>query len=57
MGDPDGPILTEHIYEQLLSGGVFDLNQVAYALDGAVAKLRRKGVPSERWATFIHMGA
>jgi hypothetical protein len=56
MGDQDGPILTKTIYEALFAKEVIDADVVPYALDQAVRELRNRGVPPERWATFVHMG-
>jgi CHAT domain-containing protein len=55
--DVDGPNVAKWFYEELLSRDVVDGDSVAYALDSAVGKLRASGVPPERWAPFIHMGA
>jgi hypothetical protein len=57
MNDADGPFVARIVYEQILSLDKINADAVPYALDAAVAELRRKGVPPERWATFIHMGA
>jgi hypothetical protein len=57
MGDVDGPFVTKHFYKKLFESGTVDVDAVAYALDHAVTELRKSGVPPERWATFIHMGA
>jgi CHAT domain-containing protein len=59
ISDIDGPKVAKWFYEELLSKEVVDVDvsSVAYALDYAVAKLRDSGVPPERWAPFIHMGA
>jgi CHAT domain-containing protein len=57
MSDLDGPEITQSVYEALLQKEVFDLEDIPYALDAAVRKLRDSGVPPHRWATFIHMGA
>jgi hypothetical protein len=59
MGDADGPDLAEWFYEELMSNETVDADAVAYALDGAVQKLRAKApAPGpQRWAPFIHMGA
>jgi hypothetical protein len=57
MGDDDGPDLAKWFYEDLMSNETIDADAVAYALDGAVQKLRAKEVPPQRWAPFIHMGA
>jgi hypothetical protein len=57
MGDADGPDLAEWFYEELMSNETIDADTVAYALDGAVQKLRAKAPAPQRWAPFIHMGA
>jgi hypothetical protein len=57
MDDDDGPDLAHWFYQDLMSNDIIDANTVAYALDGAVQKLRAKGVPPQQWALFIHMGA
>jgi hypothetical protein len=57
MNDVDGPYVANSFYEKLFDGPMLDFDAVPYALDHAVTALRRKGVPPERWATFVHMGA
>jgi hypothetical protein len=57
MNDVDGPIVAKRFYEKLLSEDVITLDAIPYALHYAVSELRKGGVPPERWATFIHMGA
>jgi hypothetical protein len=57
MGDEDGPALAEWFYEVLMSNKIIDADAVAYALDGAVQKLREKEPSPNRWAQFIHLGA
>jgi hypothetical protein len=58
MNDADGPSVARRFYENLFAHwDVITLEAVPYALDYAVAELRKSGVPPERWATFIHMGA
>jgi hypothetical protein len=57
MGDADGPDLAQWFYEELMSNETVDADTVAYALDGAVRKLRTKAPAPQRWAPFIHMGA
>ncbi|TCD65549.1 hypothetical protein EIP91_002513 [Steccherinum ochraceum] len=58
MGDPDGPVITRAVYKALFEDAGGDLRKfcLATALDGIVRQLRGK-IPSERWATFIHIGA
>jgi CHAT domain-containing protein len=57
MDDADGPLLAEWFYEELMSNKTIDADAVAYALDGAVQKLRAKEPSPKRWAQFIHLGA
>jgi hypothetical protein len=57
MYDLDGPRVAKLFYERLFAEEVVTLDTIPYALDYAVAELRKDGVPPERWATFIHMGA
>jgi hypothetical protein len=57
MNDADGPSIAEIFYANLLSGSHVSADDVPYALDAAVTKLRNTGLPVERWATFVHMGA
>jgi hypothetical protein len=56
MNDDDGPVIAREFYEALFAREALDLDDIAYALDGAVAKLRENGVPAARWAAFIHIG-
>jgi hypothetical protein len=57
MNDVDGPAVAAEVYCTLFSTEVMDADTVPYALDDAIQKLRSQGIPPERWATFIHMGA
>jgi hypothetical protein len=57
MGDVDGPVIAEHVYQELLERDHLGLEDIPYALDSAVLKLRATGVLPTRWATFIHVGA
>jgi CHAT domain-containing protein len=57
MGDEDGPLLAEWFYEELMSNETIHADDIAYALDGAVQKLREKEPSPKRWAQFIHLGA
>jgi hypothetical protein len=57
MDDADGPLLAEWFHEELMSNKTIDADAVAYALDGAVQKLRAKEPSPKRWAQFIHLGA
>jgi hypothetical protein len=57
MNDQDGPYIAKLFYEKLFEGKAIDVDAISYALDYATAALRATGVPAERWATFVHMGA
>jgi hypothetical protein len=57
MSDVDGPEVTKIFYEKLFAKKKISVDDIPYALDHAIGVLRRKGVPPERWVTFIHMGA
>jgi hypothetical protein len=56
MHDEDGPAIAREFYEALFERETLDLDDIAYALDGTVAKLRENGAPASRWAAFIHIG-
>jgi hypothetical protein len=56
MSDEDGPNVAQHVYDKIFQGTVFDLDDIPYALDGAVRMLRAPGVSPSRWALFVHMG-
>jgi hypothetical protein len=57
MNDSDGPRVAEMFYKRLFADEIIDLDAIPYALDYAIEDLRKSGVPPERWATFIHIGA
>jgi hypothetical protein len=57
MTDADGPIVAKLFYEKLFAEDIITFDVIPHALDYAVEELRKSGVPPERWATFIHMGA
>jgi hypothetical protein len=57
MRDADGPKMAQWFYETLLENETINLEDVPYALDAAVQKLRRTGAPVTRWATYMHWGA
>jgi hypothetical protein len=57
MNDADGPFVAREFYERLFASTAVDVESIPYALDDAVAALRKKGVLPGQWATFIHMGA
>jgi hypothetical protein len=57
MSDVDGPYIAKRFYDKLFEKSHIEADDIPYALDYAVTELRKSGVPPERWATFIHMGA
>jgi hypothetical protein len=57
MSDYDGPRVAQWFYEVLLEKETIELDDIPYALDDAVRKLRDEGASPQRWATFIHTGA
>ncbi|PBK97702.1 TPR-like protein [Armillaria gallica] len=59
MSDKDGPELAQKFYSYMLREGVdcADWRNSAMALHLAVQNMRHQGIPAERWATFIHIGA
>jgi hypothetical protein len=57
MVDNDGPEIAQLFYKELFKRPTIGVDSVAFALDHAVTALRQRGIPPERWATFIHMGA
>jgi hypothetical protein len=57
MADNDGPEIAQLFYKELFKRPIISVDSVAFALDHAVTALRQRGIPPERWATFIHMGA
>jgi hypothetical protein len=57
MHDQDGPRIAKWFYEALLENETIDLDDIPYALDDAVQKLRQAGAPVGRWATYMHLGA
>jgi hypothetical protein len=50
-------IVAEGFYRELLRKETIEADDVAYALDVAVAGLRESGLPTPRWMPFIHIGA
>jgi hypothetical protein len=57
MNDADGPKMAQWFYEALLKNETIELDDISYALDSAVQKLRQSGVPPQQWATYMHWGA
>ncbi|KAA1475121.1 hypothetical protein DENSPDRAFT_409448 [Dentipellis sp. KUC8613] len=58
MADADGPDLAREFYESLMQKGAYDFDprDAALSLHLAVKGLRERGVPVERWSTFVHIG-
>jgi hypothetical protein len=57
MNDIDGPFMAKRVYSNIFQDGRLDLTAVPYALEDAVAELRKSGVPESRWATYVHVGS
>jgi hypothetical protein len=58
MQDIDGPRISESLYEEVFKGDseYIDPDDIAYALDGAVRRLRQEVRDPMRWAPYIHLG-
>jgi hypothetical protein len=60
MSNSLGPIITESIYSSVFSpkkqSEFMNPDDVPYALDEAVQKLRATGLDPSLWATYIHIG-
>ncbi|KAG8931225.1 hypothetical protein FRC02_003040 [Tulasnella sp. 418] len=64
MADADGPVVAEEVYKYMfrrgrnIHGGVLvDIRDAAAALNIAMNILRARGVPVDRWISFVHIGA
>ena len=59
MDDEDGPMISNEFYKHMFrdSGRKVDFRDSAEALNVAVRKMRRGGVPLDRWIMFVHIGA
>ena len=58
MRDSEGPQLAQWFYEELFKNKSIGLDDIPYALDAAVQKLREKDhIPPHHWATYMHWGA
>jgi hypothetical protein len=57
MSDVDGPRVAQWFYEALFKKETIELDDIPFALDDAVQRLRGEGASPQRWATFVHMGA
>jgi hypothetical protein len=60
MSDLDGPVIAETVYSSLFNkhkkSEFLNPDDVPYALDEAVQKLRNSGLDPSFWATYIHIG-
>ncbi|EIN05601.1 hypothetical protein PUNSTDRAFT_137705 [Punctularia strigosozonata HHB-11173 SS5] len=58
MADADGPEIARSVYKKIFSGKLdhIDPDDIAYALDEAVTKLRTIQPEPLRWAPYIHLG-
>jgi hypothetical protein len=58
MQDVDGPRIAKSLYEDVFNGDSDYINpdDIAYALDTAVVRLRREVKDPMRWAPYIHLG-
>ncbi|KAF9462509.1 CHAT domain-containing protein [Collybia nuda] len=59
IADPDGPPLSGIVYKRAFGkerDKAPDVRGVARALHMVVRAMRRKGLPFQRWAPFVHMG-
>jgi CHAT domain-containing protein len=55
--DSDGPPLADFVYKRVFGEEKTpDVRDVARALHIAIRAMRRKGLPFQRWAPFVHMG-
>ncbi|EIN05926.1 hypothetical protein PUNSTDRAFT_74062 [Punctularia strigosozonata HHB-11173 SS5] len=58
MEDIDGPTIAKSVYSDIFSndGEHLDPDEVAYALDEAIQKLRKDHPDPSRWAPYVHLG-
>jgi hypothetical protein len=60
MRDVEGPDVAESIYSAVFRSEKYmeyiDPDDVPYALDEAVQKLRASGLDPSFWATYVHIG-
>ncbi|EIN05305.1 hypothetical protein PUNSTDRAFT_137988 [Punctularia strigosozonata HHB-11173 SS5] len=58
MADADGPEIARSVYQKIFSSKLdhIDPDDIAYALDEAVTKLRTVQPEPLRWAPYIHLG-
>jgi hypothetical protein len=58
MEDVDGPMIAEFVYRDIFESPSAWINpdDVAYALDAAVQRLRDNRPDPSRWAPYVHLG-
>jgi hypothetical protein len=59
MRDLEGPDVADSIYSALFhddDSEYLDPDEVPYALDDAVRKMRESGLDPSFWATYVHIG-
>jgi hypothetical protein len=58
MQDVDGPRIAKSLYEDVFKSDSEYINpdDIAYALDAAVRRLRHEVKDPMRWAPYIHLG-
>jgi hypothetical protein len=60
MRDQEGPVIAKSIYSALFkvdaTSEYLNPDDVPYALDDAVRKLRASGLDPSFWATYVHIG-
>lgn len=58
MEDVDGPVIAKAVYEDMFNtqSDYIDPDDIAYALDAAVCRLRDAHANPSRWAPYIHLG-
>lgn len=58
MDDVDGPEVARTVYTELFQSGanMLDGEDIPYALDIAVQKLRERGLSASRWAPYVYIG-
>jgi len=56
IDDEDGPKISEDVYSLIFKDGKPNRKEAAYALHGAVGRLRESGAPYTSWVPFIHIG-
>lgn len=57
MEDADGPNVAHTVYSTLVQEDEIDYDDILYALDIAIQRVRTEGVSPYQGATYIHTGA